>query len=94
MNQHPFVLECHLEQRGCGSRRDDLTCLFERLRDMPVVVRDRMSAGEAPARHLSDFVPGVEDRLQGFVGCARKISGVGVVPEPQVALRPGDMARL
>ena len=91
-DQHPFVLEGRLEYRGRDTRLDDLACLLQRLRNVPVVVGDEVTTRKAPARCLADLVAGLEHRLEGLAGRGRQITPIGVVPEPQVALRPRDVA--
>ena len=61
---------------------------------MPIVLRDEVSAGVTTAGDLADFVPGIEDRLKSVVDIRGKVGGMGVVPEPQVALVAGQVARL
>ena len=93
-DQYPFVLEGGLEERRRRSRLDDAARLRKRLPDMPVIVGDGMAAGIKPARRLADLMPGIEYRLQDNVGLGPEIGPMGLVPEPQVALRPGHVARL
>ena len=85
------MLERRLEQCGRRARADDLARLGQGLRDMAVIVRDTMATGIAPARDLADLVPGIENCLQGIVGRARELALVAFVPEPQVALGPGNV---
>ena len=82
---------------GCFEhcRRDaclhDLACFFQRLWRMPVIVRDEMPAGKALAGSLTDLVPGIENRLKGVAGHRREAGCVAVVPNPQMALCPGEV---
>ena len=85
------MLEGGFEHRGCGARLDDLTRLLQRLRNVPVIVSDEVTTWKAPARYLADLVAGLEYRLKGLAGRGREVALMGVVPEPQVALRSGDV---
>ena len=79
---------------GAGVRLDDPSCLLECFRDVQVVVRDEVSARETLAGDFPHFVAGVEDGLETVVNRRRQLACVGVVPEPPMALHPGDVARL
>ena len=83
-----------LEQRRHRARVKDGTRLVERLAHVVMIVRHQVAARVAPARQFAHFLTGVEDRLERLVGGGRKVAVVAVVPEPEMALRARDEARL
>ena len=86
--------ERRLEQGRRGSGLQHPARFLERLPDMAVIVRHEMAAANAPARQFPDLVPGLEDRLERLIGRRRQIAPIAVVPEPQMALRSGNVAGL
>ena len=93
-HQHPLVHEGGLEQRRRCARVKDGARLVERLADVAMIVRHQVAARVAPARQFAHFLAGVEDCLERLVGGGRKVAVVAVVPEPEMALRARDEARL
>ena len=93
-HQDSTMFESRFEEGGRCPRVDDLARFRQCFRDMPMVVSDEMTAWISLARQLTDLVPGVENCLKRFVGRRCEVTFVTVIPEPQMALRPGNITGL
>ena len=85
------MFESCFEEGGRCPRVDDLARFRQRFRDMPMIVPDEMTTGVSPARQLTDLVPGVKNCLKHIIGRRCEVTFVAVVPEPKMALPPGNI---
>ena len=93
-DKYILVAKGRLKECRRRSRPEDLASFLQRLADMPMVVPDRVAAGISFAREHAHFVAGIEYRLQAIFRRRCQVTFVTVVPEPQVALIAGKVARL